>query len=315
MLKSSIFLCLLAAVPCTALPDRHPRAVFSPRTKRALSLSGGDAALLTLDRPLTITGYQLYETNVAAGVYKASGTFKKIFTLGIVSGFYIGFGGFLAITVGGNCPGLEASNPGLHKMVLGSFGLPVGLILTLVTGAQLFTGNTMVCMAAMMEGQIKLKDLLKNWVGSYSGNFVGAVALAYMAHKTGTLAGYPGAAAIATKKCSSSFDVTFTKAVIANWLVCIAVYMANGCSTMIGKMLSAWVPVSAFTAMGMEHSIANMCMLPLGMLNGADITWGDIIIKNLIPVTLGNIFGGAICSVAPFGLTFGNWFGMHDSFQ
>lgn len=308
MMKSSIFLCLLAAVPCTAFPDRLPRTVFSPSTKRALSVSGGDATLLSLQKPLTITGVQLYETNVEAGVYKASGTFKKIFTLGIVSGFYIGFGAFLAITVGGNCPGLAESNPGLQKMVMGAFGLPVGLILTLVTGAQLFTGNTMVCTAAMMEGKIGVKDLLKNWVGSYSGNFVGAVALAFMAHKTGALAGYPGAAAIATKKCSSSFDVAFTKGIIANWLVCIAVYMANGCSTMIGKMLSAWVPVSTFTAMGMEHSIANMCMLPLGMLNGADITWGDIVFKNLIPVTLGNIFGGAICSVAPFGVTFGKWF-------
>lgn len=274
-------------------------------------MSGGgtvpDEVSLSNTRPLTITGVELYETNVAAGVYKATGTFRKIFTLGIVSGFYIGFGAFLALTVGLNCPGLELSNPGLHKMVIGAFGLPMGLIFVLVTGSQLFTGNTMVCMAALMEGKIDINALKKNWVASYSGNFIGAIILAYLAHKTGTLAPYPAASAIATKKCSSSFDVAFVKGILANWLVCIAVYMANGCSTMFGKMLSVWVPVSAFTAMGMEHSIANMFMLPIGMFNGADITWGDIFIKNLIPVTLGNIIGGAICCVAPFGIIYGGW--------
>jgi formate/nitrite transporter len=192
-------------------------------------------------------------------------------------------------------------------MILGAFGLPFGLIMTLATGGELFTGNTALVTAAYKEGEIEGKDLVKNWVSSYLGNFVGSLILAYLAYKSGTLGSAPAASAIATAKCAMSWDVAFVRGILCNWLVCMAVYMASGCSSMIGKMTAVWFPISAFVALGLDHSVANMFIIPLGILRGADITIKQMFLKNLIPVTLGNIVGGALCVMAPFGSTFGNW--------
>merc|ERR1739844_636892 len=132
------------------------------------------------------------------------------------------------------------------------------------------------------------KSLLKNWISSYAGNFVGSLILAYLAFKSGTLGNAPASVAIATAKCSLGFDVAFVRGILCNWLVCMAVYMASGCATMIGKMTAVWFPISAFVALGLDHSVANMFMIPLGIMRGAEITIKDFLVKNLIPVTLGN---------------------------
>lgn len=190
---------------------------------------------------------------------------------------------------------------------MGAFGLPFGLIMTLVTGGELFTGNTALVTAAYKEGKIGAKDLTKNWISSYAGNFVGSLVLAYLVYKSGTLGNGPGAVAIATGKCSLPWDVAFVRGILCNWLVCMGVYMASGCSSMAGKMTAVWFPISAFVALGLDHSVANMFIIPLGMLRGAEITVGQFLMKNLIPVTLGNILGGALCVMAPFGTTFGSW--------
>jgi hypothetical protein len=88
----------------------------------------------------------------------------------------------------------------------------------------------------------------------------------------------------------------------------MAVYMASGCSTMVGKMTAVWFPISAFVALGLDHSVANMFMIPLAMLRGAEITVSQMFLKNIIPVTLGSIVGGSLCVMMPFGTTFGKWF-------
>merc|ERR1719305_773690 len=113
----------------------------------------------------------------------------KIFALGMLSGAHIGFGAYLMLSVGGACPGLVASNPGLQKIVLGAFGLPFGLMMTLVTGAELFTGNTALVTTALLEGKASLGELIKSWITSYAGNFVGSLALAAVVTAAGTLAG------------------------------------------------------------------------------------------------------------------------------
>jgi formate/nitrite transporter len=179
--------------------------------------------------------------------------------------------------------------------------------MTLVTGGELFTGNTALGFAAYQEGQITFRDLMKSWISSYMGNFVGSLFLAYLAYTSTTLAAGPAAAAIATAKCSLPWNVAFVRGLLCNWLVCMAVYMASGCSSLIGKMTAVYFPISAFVALGLDHSIANMFIIPLGMLRGAEITISQFLFKNLIPVTLGNIVGGALCVMAPFGTTFGNW--------
>jgi len=278
-----------------------------PRLKETLLLNAGSVSTPDLKPPPS-----LYEGAVAAGVAKASAPWGKIFRLGIVSGCHIGFGAYLALAVGGACPGIAAENPGLQKIIFGAFGLPFGLIMTLVSGAELFTGNTALVGAAFMEGKTSKGDLAKNWISSYIGNFVGSLILAYLAFKSKTLGAGPAAAALATAKCSLPFEVAFIRGILCNWLVCMAVYMASGTSSMIGKMTAVWFPISSFVALGLDHSIANMFIIPLGMLRGAEITIADFLQKNLLPVTLGNIVGGLICVMGPFGTSFGNWFKKKD---
>lgn len=292
---------VIAASPATSFATT---TIAKPTTfARALKMSGGSDAVPDLKAPPS-----LYAGAVAAGTAKASAPAGKIFSLGVVSGAHIAFGAFLALTVGGACPEIAAANPGLQKIIFGAFGLPFGLIMTLVTGAELFTGNTALVTAARMEGKITNKDLIKSWVSSYAGNFVGSLLLAYLAFNGGTLGSGPASAAIAAAKCGLTFKTAFIRGILCNWLVCMAVYMASGCSSMIGKMTAVWFPISAFVALGLDHSVANMFLIPLGMMRGAEVTIADMFLKNLIPVTLGNIVGGAACVMAPFGTSFGNWF-------
>lgn len=308
--RTFVFVLLVSTGYAFATPQRQ---AFAINQYTALQMTGGAAGAAP---PAAVAGpppelkppAALYEGAVAAGALKASASFSKIFKLGVVAGCHIAFGAYLAISVGGACPGIASSNPGLQKIIFGAFGLPFGLIMTLTSGAELFTGNTALVTAALAEGKTTTKDLAKNWIASYLGNFVGSVLLAYLAFKSGTLGTGPAAATIAAAKCSMAWDVAFVRGVLCNWLVCMAVYMASGCSSMIGKMTAVWFPISAFVALGLDHSIANMFIIPLGMLRGAEITIGQMFMKNLIPVTLGNIVGGALCVMAPFGTTYGGWF-------
>ena len=130
-----------------------------------------------------------------------------------------------------------------------------------------------------------------------TGNFVGSVILAAAASAllfpTGTSAASL-AAAIATKKCSYSFGVAFGKAIGANWLVNLAVFSATTSNTTPGKMAALWMPVTAFVALGLEHSVANMFFIPLGMMCGADVTISQMVVDNFVPVLLGNAVGAAV---------------------
>eukprot|EP00590_Aulacoseira_subarctica_P007780 CAMPEP_0172422476 /NCGR_PEP_ID=MMETSP1064-20121228/8624_1 /TAXON_ID=202472 /ORGANISM="Aulacoseira subarctica , Strain CCAP 1002/5" /LENGTH=310 /DNA_ID=CAMNT_0013163353 /DNA_START=8 /DNA_END=940 /DNA_ORIENTATION=- len=295
-----LLLALLTSVNSFHASYHHLQRDASPTF---LKLSGGDAAVPELKAPLA-----LYEGAVDLGVKKASFSFDKIFKLAIVSGAHIGFGAYLALTVGGACFGIATDNPGLQKMILGAFGLPFGLLMTIVTGGELFTGNTALVTAAVMEGKSSWKDLVKSWSASFTGNFVGSILLAYLAFQSGTLGNGPAAVAIATGKCSLSWQTAFVRGLLCNWLIGMSVYMASGCASIAGKTIAVWFPVSAFVALGLDNSVANMFLIPLGMMRGAQVTIPQFLLKNLIPVTLGNIVGGAICAMAPFGLTHGKWF-------
>ena len=190
--RTALLLCLIAATG-SAFAVQEPPPAFTAR-KVALDMSsGGGESVPELKPPAA-----LYQGAVAAGAAKASAPFSKIFNLGVVSGAHIGFGIWLAVSVGGACPGIAADNPGLQKIIMGAFGLPFGLIMTLVTGGELFTGNTALVTGAYMEGKIEKKALVKSWVASYLGNFVGSLIIAYLAFKSGTLGSGPGAVNIAS---------------------------------------------------------------------------------------------------------------------
>ncbi|EIE18297.1 Formate/nitrite transporter, partial [Coccomyxa subellipsoidea C-169] len=239
----------------------------------------------------------------AAGQTKAGLSISKTFIMGILGGAFIGFGSFLALSVGGACPGLASTNPGLQKMVYGAFGLPFGLLLVLMCGAELFTGNTALVTASVFEGKASLNQLAKNWFFSYLGNFVGSLLMVYLVVSTGLLA--TAAAPLNVAGVCICLRQAFTRGILCNWLVSAAVYMANAASSAPGKVVAVWFPISAFVALGLEHSVANMFMVPLGIALGAKVSFATFLTANLLPVTLGNIVGGAVCIAAVYAVCFG----------
>ncbi|MBZ0147576.1 MAG: formate/nitrite transporter family protein, partial [Pseudorhodoplanes sp.] len=190
----------------------------------------------------------------------------------------------------------------------------LGLILVIVGGAELFTGNTLIVMA-WAAGKIRFRDILRVWTIVYLGNFVGAVGTAALVFLSGQYLSGKGQTAIvalslASGKVSLPFDQAFFLGILCNVLVCLAVWLSFSARTVSDKVLAVIFPISAFVAAGFEHSVANMYLVPLGLfikqwapaemwpLVGADpslyapLTWPNFLIS-LVPVTLGNIVGGA----------------------
>lgn len=220
----------------------------------------------------------------------------KILVLAFLAGAYISFGGLLSIIVGGGIPGIAAANPGIAKFVFGAT-FPVGLMLVVMAGAELFTGNNAYFMPNVLSGKQSWGAPLRNWALVYAGNFIGALFVAYfLVHLTDLVAHDPWHQTViklAETKTSAPFYKVFLKGIGANWLVCLAVWMGMSAQHPSGKILGIWWPVMTFVALGYEHSIANMFFIPLAIFEGAPVTWASFITDNLIAATLGNIVGGA----------------------
>ena len=229
--------------------------------------------------------------------YKAKTKIPTTLVLAFMAGAYIALGGLLSMVVGGGIPGIEAANPGLQKFIFGSV-FPLGLILCVVAGADLFTGNTAYFIPPVMNRKLPIASMFKNWTLVWLGNFAGALFVGYvLTYLTDIFVKDPWLSTlhhIADIKTTAPFYKVFVKGIGANWLVALAVWLAFAAKDITGKILAIWFPVMAFVAMGFEHSIANMFFLPTAWMYGAPISWSDIIINNLIPATLGKIVGGAI---------------------
>ncbi|MDL5053960.1 formate/nitrite transporter family protein [Oscillatoria laete-virens NRMC-F 0139] len=236
------------------------------------------------------------------GISKARLPFLQMAALGIMAGAFIGLGAMFYTLI--------VSDPTLNftlARLLGGLAFSLGLILVVVAGAELFTGNNLLVMA-LMSGKITLGELLKNWLIILVTNFIGAMALVVIVVLSGHAKmnnGLVGLHAIilASAKCSAPWPELFFKGVLCNLLVCLAVWMAMAGRSVTDKVLACIFPVAAFVAAGFEHSVANMYFIPLGlllkgsyegMLAGFDsLTWAGLI-HNLIPVILGNIVGGSV---------------------
>ena len=202
---------------------------------------------------------------------------------------------------------------GLGKCLAGTI-FPVGLMLVMLTGAELFTGNTLMCMA-LAEKRITLAAMLRNWLFVYIGNFLGSLFLAHMIVTSGQLASGAGMLGgvtlrIAASKVALDFLPAFYLGLMCNWLVCLAVWFCWSARSQTGQMLGIFFPIWLFITSGFEHSVANMYYIPAGIMAAgnelfakasglsaealASLTWGNFAIHNLIPVTLGNIAGGAL---------------------
>jgi formate/nitrite transporter len=259
------------------------------------------------------------------GVKKANLPTLNMFILGVLAGAFIGIGAIFATTVaaGGisvkDAAGAAAFSTGLPYGVtrlLAGLVFSTGLILVVVGGAELFTGNTLITMAFASK-KVSMMQLLRNWTIVYVGNLVGSVLTAYIVflgkqYSFGN--GAIGLAALNIGEAKTAF--TFVQAValgiMCNALVCMAVWLCYSARSTTDKILAIIPPISCFVAAGFEHSIANMYFIPVALFvkgsgdakffemigkTAADfphLTWGNFFIANLLPVTIGNIIGGGI---------------------
>jgi formate/nitrite transporter len=234
---------------------------------------------------------EISEKVQSIGVSKARLSLLQTAMLGVLAGAFIGFGAlYYTIVVSDATLGFAATR------VMGGLVFSLGLVLVVVGGAELFTGNNLMVMA-WADGKITATEVLRNWFVVYVANAVGAVGLAltvYLAHHGAMNGGAVGAAyvKIAAAKIALPFGEAFFKGVLCNVLVCLAVWLAMAGHTVVDKIVAIVLPISAFVAAGFEHSVANMYFIPLGLMLSADPNWSGLA-GNLIPVTLGNIAGGS----------------------
>lgn len=245
------------------------------------------------------------------GIAKANMALSKTLVLAILAGSFIALGAVFSTTAtaGSNLPF------GITK-VLAGITFSLGLILVIVGGAELFTGNNLIVMA-WANKKITTRMVLRNWLLVYTGNMIGAIAIALLIFLSkqylfGKGAVLINAMNIAQAKCQTGFAEGIALGILCNILVCLAVWLCFSASSVTGKILSVIFPVTAFVACGFEHCIANMYFVPLGLLikyfggeqateiiavNGTNydaLNLSDFLTNNLIPVTIGNVIGGAV---------------------
>jgi len=227
------------------------------------------------------------------GVRKASLPKNQLIILSVLAGAFISFGAmFYTLVITGNDLGF-----GVERL-LGGMAFSLGLVLVVIAGAELFTGNNLIVMA-WADGKISTAQLLTNWSLVYVGNFVGALACVAFVRFSGTLELGGGsvastAVAIANAKVELGFFEAFLRGMLCNTLVCLAIWLSYASHQVPGKILCILFPVSAFVALGFEHSIANMYLIPIGMLASGTGIDTLVLLGNLVPVTLGNIVGGSV---------------------
>ncbi len=219
---------------------------------------------------------------------KASLPTVPLLALGLLAGAFIAFGALFSIAV---LTGADAGH-GPTRLLAG-LAFSLGLILVIIGGAELFTGNALLVMA-WVDGRVGGRAISRNWIIVYFANFAGALGMVVLAHLAGLTQGEFGrtAARMATAKLALGPVELLARAVLCNALVCLAVWLSFAARDVAGKVFAIVWPISAFVALGFEHSIANMFVLPFGILAGAAGGIGDIAV-NLAFVTVGNVVGGA----------------------
>ena len=255
---------------------------------------------------------------LADNVMPAKANFRKskTFVLAIAAGALIAFGAQVSLTV---MTGVEAFGWGFAKLI-GAMTFATGLMMVVLTGAELFTGNVMMTFS-VIEKKTSLTKLLRNWSIVYFGNLIGSLVVALLVnlagecHNAHEMLGVTGLMT-AYGKVNLTFVEAFTRGILCNWLVCLAIWMASSSRHVIGKIFAIFFPIVTFVASGYEHSIANMFFIPNGIMlksvsdvvlaSGlsveqlASLTPSSFVFHNLIPVTLGNMVGAFVFVVLLF---------------
>jgi formate transporter len=266
-----------------------------------------------------------------SGVRRASTDPLTLLVLSVLAGAFISFGAIFATTVSAGTIAITAADGrlalstglpyGVVRLLTGAV-FSVGLILVVIGGAELFTGNNIIVMA-WASGKVKTRALLLNWVLAFIGNFAGAILTAALMFYTTQYTfggGAVGLAALnmANAKASLAFIPALTLGIMCNALVCLAIWMCFGARTTVDRVLTIVPPIAAFVASGFEHSIANVYFIPIGLFIKAgapdsfwralgktaadfpELTWGNFLCGNLLPVTIGNIIGGSVMVAAVY---------------
>lgn len=307
MRASITMACLTATVASAFMAPPRSRLGLAPRPLQQRRAPQRRAPVVAAGESLLYSPAETYHLFVAKGEANAKLSNLKTMHASIMGGIQVGIGGLLCLTVCGGMPAVAAANPGIVKFVFGAL-FPVCLMLVLNTGTQLYTGNTASMASAYCEGKISARDVAKSWTIAFIGNVIGCGLIAYVGKYTGLLSGGTKAmaAALGVAKCNGgTFGQMFVKGIFCNYLVCMAVYLATMARDMTGRYFGIFVPVSTFITTGYEHSVANLMLLPAAMLAGAPITLRDVLVKNLIPVTIGNGLAGAVLVAASFSYQFG----------
>jgi formate transporter FocA len=247
------------------------------------------------------------------GVKKANMDWLTMFALAVLAGAFIALGAIFATTV---TAGAADKLPFGVTKLLGGLVFSLGLILVVVAGAELFTGNNLIVMA-WADHRVSTWQVVRNWLIVYAGNFAGSIATAILMFYTKQYTFGNGAMGlnvlnIAHSKTNLDFMQAIALGIMCNALVCLAVWLCFSARTTTDKILSIIFPITAFVAAGFEHSIANMYFIPIGLLIKAgapaafwetigktaadypNLTWGNFLFANLLPVTIGNIIGGSV---------------------
>jgi formate/nitrite transporter len=242
------------------------------------------------------TPQDIAETGVTTGVTKAKLRWDKALVAGFLAGAYIAFGGLLAITVtSGMNPEVWGSLPTFFAGAVFS----LGLILVVIAGSELLTGNMALVPLAAFTGRVGLRKLLENFGFVLIGNLLGALFVAYfLAVETGVVTAELQLARLGDIAAAKGVEETewqiFLRAVGCNWLVCLAVWMALAADDVAGKILAIFFPIMGFVAMGFDHVVANMFFLPAAIFAGVEgIGWGDAV-HNWVFAFLGNLVGAAV---------------------
>lgn len=260
-----------------------------------------------------LTPKEIAEHTVRAGVKKVNLPLLNQLILGILAGAFIAFA-----AEGSNMAAFNlfsnSETYGLGKVLAGAiFG--TGLMLVIIAGGELFTGNTLIVLS-LLEKKVKISHMLKNWGIVYIGNLIGSIFIAYMIVESGLLnSGDHMLGAITIKIAAYKIGLPFMSAfflgIMCNWLVCLAVWIAYSAKDITGKILGIFFPIWLFITSGFEHSVANMYYIPAGIMakanenwaiasnlpieNLSQLNWLTFFTHNLVPVTLGNIVGGSFC--------------------
>ncbi|MFO7918203.1 MAG: formate/nitrite transporter family protein [Anaerolineae bacterium] len=235
-----------------------------------------------------------------AGCAKADLSIEEELVLGFLAGAFIALGGMLTVMGQG---GMDLNLPAFAFAGLG----PLGILLVVITGAELFTINCVIMPPACLVGAVHWQKMLRNWLLVYLGNLLGALLAAlFLAYGTGIInvnasgsGAEAGAAAamLAERKVVLGWGALLLRGVGCGWLIGLGVWLAFSTDDLLGSLVGLWLPVVAFVVLGFEHGIANVFFIPLGMINGAAVGVFRFLFGNLLPVTLGNVIGAGFVGV------------------